>query len=514
MKGELFNSVMGRKPKKNIFDLSHSKMLSMNMGQLIPIMCEDAVPGDVWRCNTETLVRLAPLAAPMMHRVNVIVESFFVPYRLIWTNFEKFITGGEDGTDATVHPYIVYDAEQNNSVGTLYDYLGLGILGANPTNQLRINALPARAYQLIYKEFYRDQDLEDAQTQYKTDGLQSYNSAGLGLRKRCWEKDYFTSARPWTQKGSEIQLPLGASTEVTLDTSWDQRVVNSSGTAQLNSALGSDDTEGYLSDNNNSDANAWIDPNGSLLVENLTGPTINELRQAVRIQEWLERNARSGSRYVESLLSHFGVKSKDERLDRPEYLGGGKTPIVISEVLQTSEEGSTPQGNMAGHGISVGKSNSFTKYIDEHGIIMTIMSVMPRTAYNNSTRRWLFRADKFDYVWPSFANLGEQEVYTMEVDQGFDVDLENKEVFGYQSRYAEMKYIPDSVHGQFKSTLLEWHMGRSFATKPSLNSTFVISDPTHNVFADTNTANHKLWCQVYNNVKAVRPLPKFGTPIL
>lgn len=260
-----------------------------------------------------------------------------------------------------------------------------------------------------------------------------------------------------------------------------------------------------------------------------SGVSINDLRRSIRLQEWLEKNARGGGRYVEQIMSHFGERSPDARLQRPEFLGGGKNPVVISEVLSTvtasdpdtAEE--IPQANMAGHGISFGRTNGFTRKFVEHGWILGIMSVMPRTGYQQGINRMFTRFDRFDYYWPEFAQIGEQEVLNKEVYINplvADSTLHLDGTFGYQSRYAEYKYTPSTTHGQFKSSLLYWTLNRVFASQPSLNGSFVESDPSARIFAILPTPSQagidqaQLMVQVYNKVDALRPMPYFGTPTI
>jgi post-segregation antitoxin (ccd killing protein) len=260
-----------------------------------------------------------------------------------------------------------------------------------------------------------------------------------------------------------------------------------------------------------------LDPNAAMKVDlsSATNSTIEDLRRATKLQMWLEKNAKAGARYIEQILAHFGTQTPDYRLQRSEYLGGGRSPMVISEVLQTGETGTTPQGNMTGHGVSAQNSNRFNKRFEEHGFVIGIMSVMPKTAYMQGMRRYWIKNDKFDYAWPEFAQLGEQPVYTRELWNNLDYQNANyNKVFGYQSRYADLKYIPDTVHGDFSNTLEFWHMSRKFANEPQLNNDFVKSDPDHRIFAVTTPTVHKLYCQVYHNIKAIRPLPYFNNPSL
>jgi len=503
---KLFNSVKLQKPRTNQFDLSHEKKLSMNMGELVPIYLQEVVPGDKFRVNSEMLVRLAPMVAPMMHRVNAYVHYFFVPNRLVWTNWQDFITGGRLGTDASVLPKIDSNLlSTQGAAGTLWDYLGLPVASAALHENITVSALPFRAYQLIYNEYYRDQNLL-APIAFNLGDTFDTGDYGrlLTLRNRAWEKDYFTSALPWTQRGGEVMMP-GTVEPVTGVTSY---VYDAVGGALADTPGNlTVDASGKVNSPHGGGQTAFIDTTGQLDV------SINELRTAARLQAWLERNALGGSRYIESILAHFGVRTPDYRLQRPEYLGGGKTPIVVSEVLNTSATATEAQGNMSGHGIGVGKSNSFNKYFTEHGYIFGIMSVLPRTAYQEGIPRMFKKFDNLDYYFPEFANLGEQAIRNDEIYYDKDVhETVNAAAWGYQSRYAEYKWQPDTVHGDFKSSMSYWHMGRIFGSLPALANAFVESDPTHRIFAVTTTSVDKLYVQIYNQVKAIRPMPVFGTP--
>lgn len=507
---KLFNSVKLQKPKNNFFDLSHEKKLSMNMGELVPIYLQEVIPGDKFNVSSESLIRLAPMVAPMMHRVNSYIHYFFVPNRLVWDNWQEFITGGRLGTDGSVLPKIHQNAGAHSdyySTGMLWDYMGLPPVasGTNFTSPVDVSALPFRAYQLIYNEYYRDQNLLAPVDIKKTDAvLDAERAVLLSLRKRAWEKDYFTSALPFTQRGGEVLLPG----EIQYTQGEASYVYNTAGDDLVNTAGAlTTNVAGKVVSTDGGGQVGRIETPGSLDV------SINELRTAARLQAWLERNALGGSRYIESILAHFGVKTPDYRLQRPEYLGGGKTPIVVSEVLNTSATATEAQGNMSGHGIGVGKSNSFKKYFNEHGYIIGIMSVLPRTAYQEGIPRTFKKFDNLDYFFPEFANLGEQAIRNDEVFYApASAETVNAGTWGYQSRYAEYKWNPDTVHGDFKASMSYWHMGRIFGSLPALSNAFVESDPTHRVFAVTAPTTDKLYVQIYNQVKAIRPMPVFGTP--
>lgn len=510
-----FNQVSMNKPKRSAFDLGHERKFSMNFGDLTPIMCQEVVPGDTFKNNTEVMVRMAPMLAPIMHRVNVFTHFFFVPNRLVWSEWEDFITGGESGQSSPVFPVLRTNSAQPTyfANGKLADYLGMPTASSSSGEAFDVNALPFRAYQTIYNEYYRDQNLQDKVTVNKTSGIISLGMDEFDsiqtMRTRCYEKDYFTSALPWTQRGGDVLLPMSGDAPVVPSGSLD--------TAKLKNATTGADVSGDVTSVTGlmkvGTEYGIIDPNGSLVADmsSVSAATIEELRRAVKLQSWLERNARGGSRYIEQVLSHFGVRSSDARLQRPEYLGGGRTPLVISEVLQTSASDATSdQGNMAGHAIAVGNSHTFKKFFEEHGFVIGIMSVVPKTSYQQGIPKMFRKFDKFDYYWPEFAQLGEQPVLNQEIYCDFK-ETTSDQVFGYQSRYAEYKYIPSTVHGDFRDTLSFWHMGRIFSALPALNEDFVKVDVDERNFPVQDGSN-KMYVQVFNNLKAIRPIPFYNQP--
>ena len=522
---QIFDRIKLTKPKSSVFDLSHEKKLSLNMGDLVPVFLQETLPGDRFKVNMEHLIRFQPLLAPIMHRVNVYTHFFFVPNRLVWNDWEKFITGGSDGEQLPVFPRLNVELTQEYkgyfNRGTLADYFGYPSSNLGNGNfKVDMSLLPFRAYQLIYNEYYRDQNLTTPIDISKSSGLfgDIYTiSRLLTLRKRAWEKDYFTSALPWAQRGDQLSIPLTGDATVIGSRTEDIQLLNGNNGDPLTYGQLSVDYNGRITDSTGNPAQFKVQDQGlSADLSNVSASTINELRQAFSIQKWLEKNARGGSRYVEQILSHFGVHSSDARLQRPEYLGGGKTPVVISEVLQNSASTeNSPQGQMAGHGISVGNTNEFRARFEEHGFVIGIMSIIPRTSYQNGLPRVFQKYDKFDYFFPDLAHLGEQSVKKSELflnTSKFLDDPENSGTFGYQPRYAEYRFVNDSVHGDMAGNLDFWHMGRKFTSLPPLNGSFVQSDPTQRIFAVEDPNEHKLIVQTYCNFQAIRPLPKFGTP--
>jgi hypothetical protein len=486
------------------------------MGNLTPILTMECVPGDKFDIGCESLIRFAPMIAPVMHRMDVTMHYFFVPNRILWSNWEQFIT---DANSGAVMPFLTSDNFEPQYVvnyptsSKTADYLGV----PPPPNfgtVTNINALPFAAYQCIYNEYYRDQNLI-APINYKlTDGNNNPTAPRFreltDLRKRAWEHDYFTASLPFAQKGAAVDIPLG-------EISGDLLVRTSSGGGTV--------LQGAGGNPNQTVANATSTPPfapDQLFVETddvtVTPTTINDLRRAFRLQEWLEKNARGGTRYIENILTHFGVKSSDKRLQRPEYITGVKSPVVISEIVNTTGQVTQPaevnpgipQGNMAGHAVSVSSGRSGSYYCEEHGYIIGIMSVMPKTAYQQGIPKTFLKNDTLDYFWPSFAHIGEQPVENQEI---YAYTATKEDTFGYVPRYAEYKYMPSRVAGDFRTTLDYWHLGRKFASQPSLNGAFVNCDATKRIFAVNNPVGDSLYCHVLNKIKAVRPMPKFGTPM-
>lgn len=528
----IFSKVAMPRPPSNTFDLSHDRKFSGRIGELMPITLLECVPGDKFNIKSTNLTRFAPLITPIMHKAAVYCHFFFVPNRILWANWEDFISGGEDGLSNPTFPTVTTAGLGNVTPSSLADYLGLPTVdtaGAGGSyTATPISAMPFAAYNKIYNDYYRDENLiPTLRIDTLVDGSNPLIAITDPIAKRAWQHDYYTSALPFTQRGPEATIPLGGtapinykSGEFNLLKARDGSSIDfydSSGAAPIES-----NDSGTLFINNPATTFLNID-NSDSLEANLSGATassINDLRRAFRLQEWLERNARGGARYIEIIMAHFGVMSKDARLQRPEFLGGSQTPITISEVLQTSNQAvspagvtETPQGNMAGHGVSVGSSDYVTYKCEEHGYIMGIMSVMPMTAYQQGVPKHWSKFDKFDYYWPSFANIGEQPITNQELFHS-NTPATDEAVFGYTPRYAEYKYIPSTVHGEFRTTLNFWHMGRIFGSQPALNQDFIECDyeEVKRVFAAPDEEH--LYVYLHNEVKANRLMPYYGTPTI
>lgn len=530
---KIFNQLAAKRPPRNKFDLTHEKKLSCNMGDLIPTMVQEVVPGDKFRGSSEVFLRMAPMLSPIMHRVNVYVHYFFVPNRLIWDQWEMFITRGRNGEQAPVSPYFKINTVQAThphllEKGSLWDFMGGVPIVGPATDNKSISVLPFRAFQKVFDDYYRDPNLDPPIFQPDIVGGQPKIPIGSGeindpnqyqptleIRRRCWEKDYFTSASISAQRGSDVQIPIEG-LNVNYKTSSD--IVQEDGTPNGVLVLQNASQNLIQSSIPGAGDNARIEN-----IESIEGYglTVNELRTTLALQKWFEKNARAGYRYIEQILSHFGVRSSDARLQRAEYLGGGKVPVKISEVLATyGTDGSTTSpevtGEMYGHGTSYGSTNKFSKSFEEHGFIIGVMSILPRTNYQDGLPRFMTQRSTWDqYYWPEFAQLGEQEIKNHELYfDPADTAANNDATFGYQSRYCEYKYGISTVHGDMRDDLDYWHMGRKFAARPNLNAAFTASDPTHRIFNVTDPAVNKIYCHVLNKLDAIRPMPYFGVPTI
>jgi hypothetical protein len=537
---KVFRRVDNANPGRSVFDLSHRKLLSTDFGKLTPVLCEEVYPGDYFNISHQLLVRFNPLVAPIMHEINAYIHVFNVPYRLLWPkpdyennppeleagNWENFITGGTDGLNDDTIPIWNPSGAYTGAVKSLWDYFGFPTGIAVPVGSQPC-AFPKRAYNLIYNEYYRDETLIDPVDLDQNDVLY-----------RSWEKDYFTSALPWQQRGDAPALPVNVTLDLETDVDSTASIVyhNLIGPASgmttprglfaeadnaASLTFGPDDNGGTYTDavQNFKD----IMDGGEITVDNdatttgtasATSLDIAEIRLAFQIQKFLERNARAGARYIEFIKGHFGASPRDDRLQRPEYIGGIKAPIIVSEVLQTSETDGSPQGNMAGHGITVDNSHAGNYRVQEHGVIIAILSIMPRTMYQQGIDRNWTRRTRYDFYFPEFAHLSEQAILNNEIFTSAD-NAVNNDVFGYQGRYDELRFRRSMVTSDFRSTFDYWHLGRQFSALPSLNGNFISITPTEltelkRVFAVPSEDG--ILVSVGNLVIANRPMPIMPVP--
>jgi len=500
----------------NTFDLGHDVKTSFKMGYLIPSPPIEVSPGDFVKIATQSLHRFAPLTSPVMHRFDARHEYYFVPMRLLFKNYPKWIT---QQTEAGVLPAVPFVNANGGSADAwpLLDYMGIPSNPAGAANTEKISVLPLAAYQMIYREYYRDQNLIDDPFEDifpLADGDQSALAAELfKIRKRAWEHDYFTSCLPNAQKGDPVMIPIG-SQQVVFDNS---RTTNVQGVMR-NSAdpygtmpagdIANDAAGNVLSGG----FGAAYDPNGTLITTDSGEATsINDLRLAYALQRLKEKLMRGGSRLTEFLRHVYGVTPQDSRLDRPEYITGVKTPIVISEVLNTTGTEEVPQGNMSGHGVGVTNGQYGSYAVKEHGYIICITSVIPRTAYQQGLDRvWSKIGDPTELIMPDMSNIGEQTVKNKEIFAFQGATGEGD--FGYLPMYAEYRTMRNFTTGEFKTAgLKSWTNTRVFATPPALNQEFVECTPSTDIFAVTAGADH-IYCHIYHDIKVNRKLPKFGTP--
>jgi len=494
--------------KRNKFSLSHYKLLSCGLGEIVPVGLTEVLPGDTIQHATNLLLRTMPLLAPVMHPVRVQVHHWFVPHRLVWDDFEDFITGGPDGLDASVFPTITIGGGTGAAIGSLADYLGV----PTEVNNIEVSALPFRGYGLIFNEWYRDADLVTERTIDTTSGPDTTTATALALA--AWEKDYFTSARPWETKGAAITVPIGDLAPVLgINVGVGSASSNNTGVGTVAAddfsstpSLRADTLQTYLRLQSAGTTGTSNRPQIFADLSDASTITINALREAMALQRYQEARARYGSRYTE-YLRYLGVRSSDARLQRPEYLGGGRQTIQFSEVLQTAE-GTSPVGEMRGHGISAMRSNRYRKFFEEHGYVFTLLTVRPKTIYGNGLPRHWNRRTKEDYWQQELQHIGQQEILNKEL---YAAHATPNGSFGFQDRYDEYRRTESSIAGEFRDTTLDfWHMARIFASDPALNSDFVTCTPTTRIFPVTEGVDY-LYIMANHSMQARRMVAPTGS---
>lgn len=476
--------------KRSKHNLSHYHMTTFDAGYLVPVANFEVTMGDSIRQVSAAMLRVAPLAAPVMHPVDCRLHHWFVPYRVIWDEWDEFITGANT---SFTFPQVTYTTGVSDY--TLLDRMGV------PDATNTINALPVRAYNLIYNEFYRDQDLITAAAE-----------DDLALKRIAWEKDYYTSARLTSQQGTAVSIPFDAATAPVVGIGKENQTFSETSVTRYESDGGSRVYSSAASMDSTSANNSWsVEQNGSTGYPNIYadlsqasgGININDFRLAMAMQKHQEARNRYGDR-IQDYLAYHGIRPRDGRLDIPEYLGGGKATISFSEVLSTAEGSTRDVGDMTGHGIASVRTRPYGRFFAESGIILTLMSVRPKTVYMNDLHRKWLRADKWDYYQKEAEELGPQEVLTKEV---YAAHGNSTDVFGYNGRHDDMRRHPSYISGAFRdSTDDYWHLARKLTSSPTLNQSFIECAPTDRVYLDNSEPEFRV--MTAHDIKAKRLLRK------
>lgn len=511
---------------RSSFNIQTTHKTTFDGGYLIPIYVDPVLPGDTFNLRMTAFCRISTPIAPIMDNLYIDSFFFFVPLRLLWTNFAKFMgeqTNPGDSISFTL-PQLVSPASGFAAL-SIYDYFGLPTVGqVGGGNTVSVQSLPFRAYNLIWHQWFRDENVQNAPVINMGDGPDVLTD--FALLNRGKRHDYFTSALPWPQKGGvSVTLPLGTSAPI----KWGPKIGASSATpvgqfVEEGYTGGSAAVFNYAATAGSAGASVGVGNTYNMYADlaSATAATINSIRQAFQTQRFLERDARGGTRLQELIWSHFRVRGSDARLQRPEYLGGGSTPVNVSPIAQTSGTGASGTtmglGTLGAMGTAVAGGHGFTQSFSEHGLVIGLVSVRADLTYQQGIRRFWSYSTRYDFPWPVFSHLGEQAVLNKEIYA--DGSANDALVFGYQERYAEARYFPAMITGYFRSTTAGtidyWHLAQKFTSLPTLNATF-IQDGTRAVMQRAvivggGALGQQFICDTFFNIRAARPLPMYGEP--